>query len=131
MTAQWYSTVLERIDGGARLLDVGIGTATALVRNKEALERKNLVVVGIDYEAEYIKKAGEVVEEAGLQKRVKLNCTSIYDPKLRMVFTGAARFDAAYFSGSLTLMPDPAAALTQSRGRRTDCVAAVAEDSAR
>ena len=37
--------------------------------------------------------------------------TSIYDPKLRNLFTGAAQFDAVYFSGSLTLMPDPAAAL--------------------
>jgi hypothetical protein len=42
---------------------------------------------------------------------VKLNCTSIYNPKLRSLFTGMSRFDAAYFSGSLTLMPDPAAAL--------------------
>jgi hypothetical protein len=32
------------------VLDVGVGTATALVYNKEILERKNIVVVGIDYE---------------------------------------------------------------------------------
>ena len=50
MTKLWYKTVLERVSGGARVLDVGIGTATALVRNKESLERKNIVVVGIDYE---------------------------------------------------------------------------------
>ena len=53
----------------------------------------------------YIHKAGQVVAEAGLTSRVKLNCTSIYNPQLRSLFTGASRFDAAYFSGSLTLMP--------------------------
>jgi len=42
---------------------------------------------------------------------VKLHCKSIYEPALRQVFTGAAKFDCAYFSGSLTLMPDPPAAL--------------------
>ena len=109
MTARWYACVLGKLEGGARVLDVGIGTGTALVRNKAELERKNIVVVGIDHEASYIKKASAIVDEAGLSKRVRLNCTSIYDPKLRMVFTGSARFDAAYFSGSLTLMPDPAA----------------------
>ena len=37
-----------------------------------------------------------------------------------MVFTGAARFDAVYFSGSLTLMPDPAAALKCAASMLTD-----------
>lgn len=111
MTRLWYKAVLERCEGGARVLDVGIGTATALIKNKDLLVRKNIIVVGIDYDQNYITKAGQVVSAAGLADRVKLNCTSIYEPKLRSLFTGAARFDAAYFSGSLTLMPDPAAAL--------------------
>ena len=120
MTRVWYQAVLEKVDGGARILDVGIGTATALVKNKEILLRKNIVVVGIDYERDYIVKAGKVVSEAGLADRVKLNCTSIYEPKLRTLFTGPARFDAAYFSGSLTLMPDPLAALKCTAGMLTD-----------
>jgi len=120
MTTKWYAAVLERCAGGDRIIDVGIGTATALVNNKEILQRKNLVVVGIDPEAEYIKKAGEVISAAGISERCKVNCASIYDPKLRMLFTGAARFDAAYFSGSLTLMPDPAAALKCAASMLTD-----------
>merc|ERR1711998_807751 len=63
---------------------------------------------------------GAVVAAAGLKDRVKLNCTSIYNPKLRSLFTGASRFDAAYFSGSLTLMPDPAAALKCTAHMLTD-----------
>ena len=78
---------------------------------RRVLLRKNLFVVGIDYEEAYIIKAGQMVRKAGLAERVKLHCTSIYEPSLRSLFSGAAKFDAAYFSGSLTLMPDPAAAL--------------------
>ena len=120
MTSKWYSAVLARCVGGARILDVGVGTATALAWNKEIIQQKNLVVVGIDYEPTYIRKAGDVVQKAGLAEHVKLNCISIYDPKMRMVFTGAARFDAVYFSGSLTLMPDPAAALKCAASMLTD-----------
>lgn len=123
MTRVWYKCVLDRCEGGARVLDVGIGTATALVKNKEILERKNIFVVGLDYEQSYIEKAGRVVSDAGLAKRVKLNCTSVYEPRLRSLFTGAARFDVVYFSGSLTLMPDPAAALK--------CTAAMLSDNGR
>ena len=121
MTARWYEAVLGRLEGGARVLDVGIGTGTALARNKAMIESKNIVVVGIDYEMAYIKKAGDVIANAGLSDRVKLNCTSIYDPRLRSLFSsGVARFDAAYFSGSLTLMPDPAAALKCAASMLTD-----------
>lgn len=120
MTSVWYKAVLERCVGGARMLDVGIGTGTALAANKEILVSKNIVVVGIDYEQEYVTKAGQVVNAAGLSKQVKLNCTSIYNPKLRSLFTGASKFDCAYFSGSLTLMPDPAAALKCTAAMLTD-----------
>ena len=120
MTRLWYKAVLERCVGGARMLDVGVGTATALVHNKALLEQKNLTVVGIDYEQAYITKACKVVGAAGLGDRVKLNCTSIYNPKLRSLFVGASRFDCAYFSGSLTLMPDPAAALKCTAQMLTD-----------
>ena len=34
MTEKWYAAVLARLPKGARVLDVGIGTATALVGRK-------------------------------------------------------------------------------------------------
>lgn len=52
----WYLLILD----GARVLDVGVGTATALVRNKELLLRKKITVVGVDYDADYIAKANKV-----------------------------------------------------------------------
>mmetsp|Transcript_5388 Transcript_5388/g.10585 ORF Transcript_5388/g.10585 Transcript_5388/m.10585 type:complete len:242 (-) Transcript_5388:79-804(-) len=110
-TASWYAAVLPRQDPGSRLLDVGIGTATALVRNKEIISQQHLSVVGIDPEREYVTKATRVIAHAGLGDAVKVHCLSIFQPGLRAAFAGKARFDAAYFSGSLPLMPDPAAAL--------------------
>eukprot|EP00964_Phaeocystis_antarctica_P136509 scaffold100972_cov67-Phaeocystis_antarctica.AAC.4 len=41
----------------------------------------------------------------------QVHCLSIYQPGLRSAFAGKAKFDAAYFSGSLTVLPDPPAAL--------------------
>ena len=106
-----YAAVLARMEPDSRLLDVGIGTATALVRNQELVASRRVVIVGIDPEREYVTKAARVVAAAGLSDVVKVHCLSIYQPGLRSAFAGKAKFDHAYFSGSLTLMPDPPAAL--------------------
>lgn len=139
MTTRWYAAVFEKLSEGDRVLDVGVGTATALVRNKAALLEKRLSVVGLDYEAAYVRKAEQMLEAADLLRPVpegtegyrsgEFYCRvferSIYDPDLARLCeddpTGKSalqlpvpqerRFDAAYFSGSLTVMPDPVAAL--------------------
>jgi ubiquinone/menaquinone biosynthesis C-methylase UbiE len=114
MTRVWYAAVLDRLEPNSRLLDVGIGTATALVsgKNKSVIIDKQLKIIGIDYEAAYVKKASFVCQQAGLSQQVKVYCQSIYDDKLHGLFsTERERFDAAYFPGSITLMPDPAEAL--------------------
>jgi len=106
-----------------RLLDIGIGTGTALARNAHHVLEKKLTVVGIDYEEAYIRKAVDVVRDAGLKDSVVLHCKSVYDSQLPVLFSGAAKFDAVFFSGSLTLMPDPptalraAAAMLKDKGR--------------
>lgn len=144
MTATWYAVVFERLSRGSRVLDVGIGTATALVKNKAALLERRLSVVGIDYEAAYVRKAEAGLRAADLwraapegtegYRKGEFYCRvlegSIYDADLaKLCATDACaqggkdprdakgavpedlRFDAAYFSGSLTVMPDPSAAL--------------------
>ena len=105
MTKKWYAAVIADLPAGARVLDIGVGTAGALVANKDALVAKDLTFVGVDYDAAYIRKGLRVVDGAGLAERVALRCASIYDYK------APHQFDHAYFSGSLMLMPDAAAAL--------------------
>lgn len=60
MTKLWYQVVLERIDKDTAVLDLGIGTATALLRNKETVKNKNLTIVGVDYDQAYINAANKV-----------------------------------------------------------------------
>ena len=50
MTEVWYKEVLEKLDEGSRVLDIGIGTGTALARNDALVARKKLEIVGVDYD---------------------------------------------------------------------------------
>ena len=112
MTTRWYASVLKTLDRSSTLLDVGIGTATALRNNKSLVEAKDLRVAGIDCDARYIKAAERrVAQDAKLRDRVSVVCASVYDGQVLAALRPKGGFDAAYFSGSLTLMPDPPAAL--------------------
>eukprot|EP00667_Euglena_gracilis_P016110 EG_transcript_16822 len=116
MTSRWYEAVLLDLGSGSRIVDVGIGTATALITNKKLLVQKDMKVVGVDYDAAYVDKARDNLQQAGLQDRVVVFCKSIYDdlvPALvqRQFAKQNEPFDAVYFSGSFTLMPDPLQAL--------------------
>ena len=106
-----YAAVLARVTPDSRVLDIGIGTAGALVRNQELVLGRRVTVVGIDPEREYVTKAARVVAAAGLADAIKVHCLSIYEPGLRSAFAGKAKFDDASFSGSLALLRDPVAAL--------------------
>lgn len=104
LTTKWYAEVLGRLPAKARLLDVGIGTGSALVRNKALLEEKDIRVVGVDIDKDYVEKARAQVAEHGLAGRVDVQLQSIYDHH-------GGPYDAAYFSASFMLMPDPPAVL--------------------
>jgi ubiquinone/menaquinone biosynthesis C-methylase UbiE len=93
------------------VLDVGIGTAVALVNNRELLLEKNIKWVGIDYDAPYIVKAKRVIADAGLGEQAAAHCKSVYDVPLPPPMSGEKKYNAVYFSGSITLMPDPPGAL--------------------
>ena len=60
MTRLWYKVVLDRVDENSNVLDIGIGTATALLKNKDIVEKKKLNVVGVDYDQSYINAAIKV-----------------------------------------------------------------------
>ncbi len=113
MTAKWYASVLERLGKGDKVLDVGIGTATALLRNKLAVVQKELRVVGVDYDQAYITSADSDIKAQGLEKQIQVHCASIFDSGLAAMVRkdGEEAFDCAYFSGSWTLMPSPVEAL--------------------
>ena len=108
MTVPWYAVVLQRIAPGSLILDVGVGTGRALLANAEMVTGKDLRIVGLDIDADYIRACREAVEEASLSDRVEVHLQSVYDHQ------GAAKgasYDAVYFSASFMLLPDPVGAL--------------------
>jgi SAM-dependent methyltransferase len=105
MTAKWYRQVLERLPDGARLLDVGIGTGAALARCADVVRAKNLTVVGLDIDRDYLAYCQAALGRAGLTGHVTPVLGSVYDHR-------GGPYDAVYFSASLMLLPDPVAAIT-------------------
>ncbi len=106
LTTGWYRAVLQRLPQQCRLLDVGIGTGSALVANASLLVAKDMHVVGVDIDASYIERCRQEVGRAGLTNRVDARLESVYDHR-------GGPYDAVYFSASFMLLPDPPAALHQ------------------
>ena len=104
MTAGWYRAVLQRLPQRCRLLDVGIGTGSALLANSETLLRKDIHVTGIDIDADYVERCTQEVMRRSFENRIEVRLESVYDHQ-------GGPYDAVYFSGSFMLLPDPARAL--------------------
>jgi ubiquinone/menaquinone biosynthesis C-methylase UbiE len=105
MTTRWYRAVLSELPVGARVLDVGIGTATSLINNRDLIVSKRLTFVGVDYDAAYVTAAEASVKAAGLEDHISLVCASIHD------YQSTEPFDAIYFSGSLMIIPNQVGAV--------------------
>ena len=104
LTARWYTAVLERLPDGAALLDVGIGTAGALLANAELTTRKKLQITGIDIDPDYVERARQQLQASSLHERSEVLHESVYDHQ-------GGPYDAVYFSASFMLLPEPERAL--------------------
>ena len=104
MTSDWYRAVLARLPDGARVLDVGIGTGAALARCADLVRAKQLEIVGLDIDPDYLRRCRAELLRAGLAGQVEPVFSSVYDHR-------GGPYDAVYFSASLMLLPDPAAAI--------------------
>lgn len=104
MTTEWYRAVLGRLPDGAKVLDVGIGTGAALARSADLVRAKELELVGLDIDADYLRRCHAEIGRAGLTDRVTPLLASVYDHR-------GGPYDAVYFSASLMLLPDPVAAI--------------------
>lgn len=122
-TKRWYREVLTALPVNAHVLDVGIGTATSLLENRDLLVSKKLHLTGVDYDEHYVKAAIENVNRFGLASQVALVHASIHDytpPATTSTTTASSssttttspcKFDAVYFSGSFMIIPNKAEAL--------------------
>ena len=104
LTSRWYAEVLERMAEGSSLLDVGVGTAGALLANADLVRRKDLRVTGIDIDADYIESARGRLRGSTLTDRAEVLLESVYKHN-------GGPYDAVYFSASFMLLPEPEQAL--------------------
>lgn len=114
LTTRWYAEVLVRLPDGAALLDVGIGTAGALLANAELAARKQLHITGIDIDADYIERARQQLQASALRERTEVRHESVYDHE-------GGPYDAVYFSASFMLLPEPERALTHCSSLLNPC----------
>lgn len=104
LTSRWYRAVLERLPAGSQLLDVGIGTGGALAANADLVHERDVSIVGVDIDRDYLERCQKNIDKADLHDRVQTQRVSILEYERE-------GFDAAYFSASFMLMPDPPAVL--------------------
>jgi 2-polyprenyl-3-methyl-5-hydroxy-6-metoxy-1,4-benzoquinol methylase len=104
LTSRWYAEVLRRVPESAALLDVGIGTAGALLANADVVKRKGLRVTGIDIDADYVDRARQRLRNSTLTDSAEVRFESVSDHQ-------GGPYDAVYFSGSFMLLPEPEQAL--------------------
>lgn len=109
LTSRWYAEVLKRVPEGAAVLDVGIGTAGALLANAELVKRKRLHVTGIDIDADYMESAKRRLDASTMADHAEVRLESIYDHR-------GGPYDAIYFSASFMLLPEPEQALRHCCG---------------
>jgi ubiquinone/menaquinone biosynthesis C-methylase UbiE len=77
LTSGWYAEVLRRVPEGATVLDVGIGTAGALLANDDLVKRKCLRIVGIDIDAGYIARARRRLRYSSLAGLAEVRLESV------------------------------------------------------
>ncbi|KAG4072749.1 hypothetical protein HA402_001861 [Bradysia odoriphaga] len=104
LTSKWYKEVLALVDNNTKILDIGIGTGQALIKNKSVLIEKGITVEGVDYDLDYVNQCRTHIKAEGLQHSITVCHKSILD------YNGGP-YDAIYFSGSLMILPDPVHAL--------------------
>lgn len=98
--------LVARLVAGARVLDVHCGGGRWLVAMAQRFPEIRLV--GIEAEPDSIARARELVEDAGLTDRIRI------EPVARNEVTRPGRFDLVYYQYALHFLPDPAASLRAS-----------------
>lgn len=95
--------VLESLPDNVMILDVGIGTGYTYAKNDDLIKRKNLAILGVDIDPEYIRHAEQAVIDHELEDQIKLIVHDIYVPSSEIP---TEFFDYVIFSDSYAVIPE-------------------------
>ena len=99
-TPSFYRFVLEnQIRPNSRILEVGIGNGSCIVQNKDLIVRKNLKIVGIDIDDDYVALCLGRIQDAELSSRVTVQNQDL------LTFVDDSKFDYILFSESYPVIP--------------------------
>ena len=98
--------LVAKLAAGGRVLDVHCGGGRWLVAMAQRFPE--LALVGIEAEPDSISRARDLVEDAGLSARIRIEQVD------RGEVTRPGRFDVVYYQYALHFLPDPAASLRAS-----------------
>jgi len=98
--------LVSKLVAGGRVLDVHCGGGRWLVAMAQRFPE--LTLVGIEAEADSIGRARQLVEDAGLAERIRIEHVA------RTEVTRPGRFDLTYYQYALHALPDPPASLRAS-----------------
>ena len=99
-TTKLMKIALEKIPENSSILDVGIGTGTALTQNADLIKEKNIYITGIDINSTYLAKCKENIKEKELERYVK-----VFNDDIN-TFATNERFDIILFSDSFAVIPN-------------------------
>jgi 2-polyprenyl-3-methyl-5-hydroxy-6-metoxy-1,4-benzoquinol methylase len=100
MTSLWYSTVIDALPEGSKVLDVGMGTGTSLLSCRKEIEEKHLSFTGVDFTEVYVQAATAKFKEAGADAFLSCKYGSVYDEELLASLAPRSLFDAVYVRAS-------------------------------
>jgi 2-polyprenyl-3-methyl-5-hydroxy-6-metoxy-1,4-benzoquinol methylase len=98
--ARWFQARFSALAPGARLLDIGCGTADMTIRLVRAYP--GITALGIDGSEAMLSYGSNLVNQAGLNSRIQLECRYFPDAAL-----GIANFDAVTANNLLHHLADP------------------------
>jgi len=98
--------LVARLVVGGRVLDVHCGGGRWLVAMAQRFP--DIQLVGIEAEPDSISRARELIDDAGLGERIRI------EPVDRDEVTRPGRFDLVYYQYALHFLPDPSASLRAS-----------------
>lgn len=113
MVTEWLPEItglVDQLDEGIEVLDVGCGLGTATIVMAEAFPRSRFV--GIDYNEESVRRATEAAAEAGVADRVRFE---VYDA---VSYQGG--YDLICLFDTVHDLGDPVEALAHAREQLTD-----------